>query len=106
MAEELGYGRAEVHPLRASLVTFAAFVLVGFIPLAAFVCQLLGIPLPTDTFLTSSVMTAAAFFGVGAFKSRFVVQHWWRSGLETLTVGGTAAAIAYAAGMLLKNVAG
>jgi VIT1/CCC1 family predicted Fe2+/Mn2+ transporter len=38
-------------------------------------------------------------------KSRFVDQTWWRSALETLTVGGLAAALAYAAGAILQNVA-
>jgi len=38
-------------------------------------------------------------------KSRFVEQAWWRSALETLVVGGLAAVLAYAAGVILQSVA-
>jgi VIT1/CCC1 family predicted Fe2+/Mn2+ transporter len=56
-------------------------------------------------FRWSAVMTGVAFFVVGAVKSRFVDQSWWRSALETLVVGGVAAVLAYAAGAFLQRVA-
>ncbi len=57
-----------------------------------------------EPFLWSAVMTGVAFLVVGGMKSRFVDQTWWRSALETLAVGGLAAALAYAAGAFLQGV--
>lgn len=48
----------------------------------------------------------AAFACVGAVEGKVAVQRWFMSGLETLTVGGAAAAIAYFTGWLLKAVVG
>ena len=105
MSEELGYGADSKDPVRAATATLVAFVIVGFLPLAVFVYDLV---LPGDVaqpFLWSAAMTAVAFFAVGALKGRFVEQAWWRSGLETLTVGGLAAGLAFAVGVALAGVA-
>ena len=89
-----GLGSADPHPMRAALVTFAAFLVAGMVPLLPF---LLPVPEP---FATSAIMTLAAFFGIGTLKSRWSLAPWWRSGAETLLIGGTAAALAYFVGTL------
>jgi VIT1/CCC1 family predicted Fe2+/Mn2+ transporter len=101
MREELGLPLSGASPWRAGATTFAAFVTIGMLPLVAFVA---GIGSP---FAASIVMTAAGLFLVGALKSR-VVQKWWlAAGLETLVIGGAAAALSYVVGSLLSawNVA-
>jgi VIT1/CCC1 family predicted Fe2+/Mn2+ transporter len=105
MSEELGFGRTDPNEFRAALSTFVAFVLVGALPLLAFIYDLAVPGALGATFALSAVMTAVAFFLVGALKARFVDQTWWRSGLETLAVGSLAAALAYAAGAILQGVA-
>lgn len=87
-----GIGPLEAHPLRSALATFGAFLLIGLIPLLPF---MLGIP---NAFAISATMTMVSFFGIGAAKAHWSLFPWWRSGLETLFIGGTAAMIAYVVG--------
>ena len=105
MSEELGFGSSVPNEYRAALSTLAAFLTIGFLPLMVYVYDLAAPGDVGDPFAWSAVMTAVAFLVVGGMKSRFVDQSWWRSALETLTIGGLAAALAYAAGALLQNVA-
>ncbi|MDF2703430.1 MAG: protein of unknown function transrane [Rubrobacteraceae bacterium] len=103
LSEELGLEVEGPNPFRAALATFAAFLIVGIIPLAPFV-----IPgLPTSTrFLASAIATGVAFFGVGAAKGLVLGRSALRSGLETLLTGGTAAVIAFVVGALLRQAFG
>ena len=104
MSEELGFGSTVPNEVRAALATLTAFVTIGFLPLLVYVYDALISGDIENAFTWSAVMTAIAFLVVGAMKSRFVDQHWWRSALETLTVGGVAATLAYAAGALLQGI--
>ncbi len=104
MSEELGFPSSEPDPFRAALATLVAFVVVGFLPLTVFIYDF-AVPADIENpFAWSAGLTAIAFFIVGALKSRFVDQAWWRSGLETLAIGGAAASLAYGAGALLQGV--
>jgi VIT1/CCC1 family predicted Fe2+/Mn2+ transporter len=103
MSEELGFGPSEPNEVRAAASTFVAFLVVGALPLLVYFYDLIVTEV-ADPFAWSAAMTGVAFFAVGALKSRFVDQAWWRSGAETLAVGGLAAALAYAAGVLLQGV--
>jgi VIT1/CCC1 family predicted Fe2+/Mn2+ transporter len=105
MREELGFASTEPNEVRAALATLVAFITVGFLPLAVYVYVLAAPGRVENAFTWSAVMTGIAFLVVGGLKSRFVDQSWWRSALETLAVGGLAAALAYAAGALLQGVA-
>lgn len=105
MQLEHGVAPVSVRPLRAGAATFAAFVVVGAVPLVPFLADLLPGVTVTGAYAWSTAATAAAFAAVGMAKGAVVERSWWRSGLETLAVGGTAAALAYAAGVVLGGLA-
>ena len=105
LMEEYGLPREFPSAVKASVITLAAFVLVGALPLLAYLYPLLGLGELSGPFFWSAAMSGLAFFSVGAFKSRFVEQSWYWAGLETLGMGGVAASLAYAVGILLRGVA-
>ncbi len=104
LQEELGFSLERPSPLRAAVVTFLAFLAVGFLPLVSFVAHFLMGTVFHNPFQWSIGLTAVAFVGVGAIKSRFVGGKWYWAALETLLLGGTAAAIAYSIGLALRGI--
>ncbi len=105
LEQELGLSLAGPSAWRAGAATFGAFVIVGLVPLLIFLCELLAGPAAYPYFW-STLLTGGAFFAVGAVKGRFVERPWYRSGVETLGLGGLAAMLAYFVGYLLRHVAG
>ncbi len=105
MQEELGLPLHGPSAWQAALATFVAFVVVGCIPLATFITETATPGNLADPFVLSAAMTGVAFFVVGALKSRVTDERWYAAGLETLAIGGLAAALAYAVGMLLSGLA-
>lgn len=94
MSEEYGIAPVDDRPVRAAVAIFIAFVLAGMLPLLPY---LLGF---APAFSWSIGIAALTFFGIGTIKSRWSLAPWWRSGFETLLIGGVAAAMAYVVGGL------
>jgi VIT family len=59
-----------------------------------------------DAFWTAAAATAIVFAAIGALKSRWSTHAGWRSALETLGIGGGAAAVAYGMGAWLRGLVG
>lgn len=103
LTEELGLRQENAPPLRAALATFAAFCCAGMVPLGPYLVP----PLPADSrFAWSCAATAATFFLIGFVKGLILRVPPWKSGAGTLMLGGSAALLAYAAGFILRKVAG
>jgi vacuolar iron transporter family protein len=107
MREELGLIEDSSLPRDAAVTTFAAFNVVGLIPLLPFVVMFVigsSVVSATDAFTYSIIFTAAAFFLIGSVKGRVVQKPLLRSGLNTLSIGGIAAAVAFTVGYLLNLI--
>jgi VIT1/CCC1 family predicted Fe2+/Mn2+ transporter len=86
-------------------VTFIGFLVAALVPLLSYIYLALFPTEGVDPFTWSIILSAATFFAIGALKTRFVDQSWYRGGLETLAVGGAAAVLAYLMGALLRGLA-
>jgi VIT1/CCC1 family predicted Fe2+/Mn2+ transporter len=98
MAEEYGQPKVLRSPWKAALSTFAAFLLCGAVPLLPFA---LG---AEASFGLAVAATALVFFGIGSARSHWSPDPWWRSGLETLVIGLSAAGLAFLVGYALKGL--
>lgn len=98
LEEEYGKPKAERSPLKAGVITFVSFFICGAVPLLPF---FFGVS--TNAMTIATVMTGAAFFGIGTLKSKWSTVRWWASGLETFVIGIVAAGAAFAVGALLKD---
>jgi VIT1/CCC1 family predicted Fe2+/Mn2+ transporter len=105
LTEELGLPLKGANPMKAALATFAAFVVVGAVPILPFLISIF-FKKGLDPFMMSTVMTGMAFFIVGTLKAQFVGRKWYLAGLETFFIGGAAAVLAYIVGVLLKGIVG
>ncbi|MBY8975560.1 VIT1/CCC1 transporter family protein [Rhodobacteraceae bacterium NNCM2] len=97
LVDEYGMSPTLPNPMRAAMITFISFLVAGIIPLAPFILD------TTKAFEISIAATLTVFFVIGTLKSRWSMAKWWRSGLETLLIGSTAALIAYLAGSLFEG---
>ncbi len=84
--------------VKAAIVTFAAFITIGSLPLLPFVF------ISGNTMVYSVISTAFALFVTGSLRSVFTKKHWFLSGLEMFLIGGIAAAVSYGVGYGLSSV--
>jgi VIT1/CCC1 family predicted Fe2+/Mn2+ transporter len=109
MEEKIGLaGNNNENPIYKAITTFFAFYLVGLIPLIPFIYvyfvyfDLSHLVNKIDNvFLYSIIFTMISFFSIGLVKGKVVNKSPVRSGLNTLIIGGLAAAVAFLVGSLL-----
>lgn len=94
--EDIDHGRLYKH----ATVTFFSFVIAGSLPLFPYALNMGG-------FVVACVATAVTLFVIGASLGRIVIKKSWAAwGLRMLTVGGTAAVIAFIIGRLIGQFLG
>jgi len=91
-------------PKLVGVFTFAAFVIVGALPLSVYLVDVLFLSAEgSNVFILSSLLAAIAFVLVGYFKSKVTHSPRLRSIIETLLLGTIAALIAFVVGFLLDR---
>ena len=98
LRDEYGLPASVRSPMRAAASTFSAFLICGLVPVLPFIARLPG------AFWVAAATTGLVFALIGALKSRWSIRPWWRSGLETLAIGGGAAVVAYGIGAWLRGL--
>ena len=96
LADEYGLTGELRNPLKAAASTFLAFVSFGLLPILPYFFDL------QSNFTVACVLTASGFFLIGTLKSKWSVESYWRSGIQTLGMGFAAAILAYSIAKLLK----
>jgi vacuolar iron transporter family protein len=95
-------------PRDTAITTFIAFNLIGMIPLVPFILLYISgfssVSSTSTAFLYSIIFTAIAFFLIGIIRGMVVRKSLIRTGLNTLTIGGIAASVAYVVGYLLSEI--
>lgn len=90
-------------PLFVGGATLAAFIVVGLIPLTAYVVDYFR-PLQADLFTIACILTGLAFVLIGWFKASITGGSHWKGILETLLLGTIAAVLAYFIGDWLEQI--
>jgi len=93
-----------IHPVKGGLSTFIAFVVLGIVPLLAYVIQPLINYTESQTFTLACVLTSLALFFVGFMKGYFVNKSKLYEGFETMILGGVAAFISYYVGFYIERL--
>jgi vacuolar iron transporter family protein len=105
MREEIGLIEDKRPARDAAVMTFTAFNLVGLVPLLPFVFMFAAgssVVSASEAFTYSVIFTGAAFFLVGIIKGTVVRKPLLASALNTLLIGGIAAAVAFMVGYALN----
>ncbi|HMP67440.1 MAG TPA: VIT1/CCC1 transporter family protein [Candidatus Paceibacterota bacterium] len=97
--EDLNHNMSGRKPIISGAVTFFAFVLIGFIPLLAFVFDF-----GKNNFLISIFLTGVAFVMVGYVKGLITEKNKFLSSIQTLSIGALAAVIAYFVGYFIASL--
>ncbi|MFK7949865.1 MAG: VIT1/CCC1 transporter family protein [Saprospiraceae bacterium] len=103
MKEELEMIPDAKSPFATGATTYISFIIVGIIPLVAYVWDYAIQPL-TYVFWIASALTMLGFIGIGWLKSYVTETSKTKGVLETLLLGALAAAVSYFVGDILEQL--
>lgn len=92
------------HPVWNGIMTYAAFVLIGLIPLLTYIFQgAFGLG-DDQLFPLSCLFTSIGFIFIGVLKSVLTEEKMWKAVVETLFLGGVAALVSFYVGDILAKL--
>lgn len=94
----------EPSPIINGFMTYLSFIIVGLVPLIAYLADYLFGWGSGNVFLISILSTAVAFWGIGLLKSRVAKTPVVRAVFETVALGLIAAVLAFALGDVLERL--
>jgi vacuolar iron transporter family protein len=105
MKEELNMSKDDKTPMKTAFVTFISFIAIGTIPLLAYLFELIfSLGAHHRLFLYSCILTAIGLAIVGSMKSIVTKKNALIGSIETVSLGGFAALIAYSLGDILSRL--
>ncbi|MDX5435903.1 MAG: VIT1/CCC1 transporter family protein, partial [Pontibacter sp.] len=104
MKEELELSKNHTSPYQTAGMTFFSFLLIGFIPLAAYVFALIFDTSRENLFIYACILTGVALGIIGVLKSIVNKKNILQGIAETLFLGGVAAVLSYFVGAVLENL--
>jgi len=106
MSDELGLIESPKSPWKTAASTYFGFIVIGIIPLMAYVLSYFFPFFQKGTFMIAAIMTLFALIITGVIKRYVTKKDLWKSVIETVFVGGAAATIAYFIGFFLRWLIG
>ncbi len=91
-------------PMRTALATFMSFIIVGSVPLIAYVISAVFNIWRGQEFLISAIFTTFAFIFVGQVRGKITKTNRINAAFETVFIGSVAASVAYIVGAALERV--
>lgn len=104
MKEEHEMMPEKKSPLAMGIVTYASFILVGFIPLIIYILDMVNDLGYSNLFSISCLLTSFAFIGIGFLKAILTNTSKIKSVMQTLLLGSIAASLAYFLGDYLESL--
>ena len=102
MKEEHSLAEAPASAIGTGVTTFISFMLIGVVPVLAYLIDFISDGDGEGLFFQSSILAAFAFAGIGWLKSRATRTPVLGSVIETLALGAIAAGAAYFVGNFLE----
>lgn len=91
-------------PIMTGGMTYLSFVIMGTIPLLAYVWGIWNAMTDSQLFFWSCILTSIGFATIGILKSVITEKSRLRGMIETLALGGIAALVSYYVGAFLEQL--